>query len=139
MKYFYPQINRNVGYFWNMLARINNEIGLEPTSSGDVGERTYLEFSRELTLSEKEKVDVIMASNPTLPPITNNTVFIIRDVWNQKSLIEGQMGFSYDVYYTESVPGSGDVNQVELHFKQNLTTQQRNKIISEYGKLITLR
>lgn len=139
MKYFYPQVQG--GYRWNMLQRCLNEVGIEPIGSGDVGEplQTYLDFSRELTQSEKAILDNVMASNPTLPPAPTGTVFVIRDVWNQKSLIEEQMGFPYQVYYSESNPGSGDIDQVELHFANTLTNPQRNKIVSEYSKLITLR
>jgi hypothetical protein len=139
MKYTYPQINRNIGYAWNMLQRCLNEVGIEPISTGDSGGVTFLQFSRELTPEEKTKLDVLMADNPTLPPNPKGSMFVIRDVWNQKNLIEGAMGFPYKVYYTESVPGSGNVDQVELHFESSLTTQQRNKIIAEYGKLITLK
>jgi hypothetical protein len=139
MKYFYPQIDRSKGYAWNMLQRILNTIGIEPIGSGDVAGQTYLEFSRDLTNAEKAQVDSIMANNPTIPPVDTGSVFIIRDVWNQKDLIATQMGFPYKVYYSESVPGSGNVDQIELHFASTLTTTQKNKIISAYGQLISLK
>jgi hypothetical protein len=135
MRYDYPPVSG--GYRWNMLQRILNVIGIEPIGSGDVSDRTVLEFSRELTPQEKAQLDALMADNPTLPPTPAGSRFVIRDVWNQKTLIEQQMGFPYKVYYSESVPGSGNVDQVELHFAQTLTTAQRNSIISAYGKLIS--
>lgn len=138
MKYSYPQIS-SVGYRWNLLQRILNTIGIEPFALSDVAGETILEFNRDLTAAEKVQVDAIIANNPTLPPANSGSTFTIRDVWNQKDLIGTQMGFLYKVYYSESVPGSGNVDQIELHFSQILTTTQRNKIISEYGKLITLK
>jgi hypothetical protein len=137
MKYFYPEVTG--GYRWNMLQRILNKIGIEPVVTGDVGGETYVEFTRDLTPAEKTQVDQIMADNPTLPPNPTGSRFVIRDVWNQKDSIATAMGFPYQVYYSESVPGSGNVDQVELHFSQTLTTTQRNKIVSEYGKLISLK
>lgn len=139
MHYYYPKIDRSVGYAWNMLQRIYNKIGLEPTGSGDVGEETYLVFSRALTTQEKSLVDVIMADNPTLPPVSTGPVFIIRDIWNQKSFFETQIGMGCKIYYSESTPGSRNVDQIEIHFDSNLTSQQRNKILSEYGKLIFIK
>jgi hypothetical protein len=139
MKLTYPQIDRSKGYAWNMLQRILNTIGIEPIASGDVAGQTYLEFSRDLTEAEKAQVNSIMATNPTLPPVPVGSVFTIRDVWNQKDTIASAMGFPYKVYYSESIPGSGNVDQIELHFPSTLTTTQKNKIISEYGKLISLK
>ena len=88
-----------------MLQRILNTIGIEPIATGDTGGQTYLEFTRELTTQEKAQLDAIMADNPTQPPTPVGSRFVIRDVWNQKSLIETSMGFPYKVYYSESTPG----------------------------------
>lgn len=136
MTYYYPQVSG--GYRWNMLQRIFNAIGLEPIGSGDIGNQTYLDFSRELTAAEKTQVDTIMANNPTFPPTNPGTTYVIRDVWNQKAFFESQLGFPYKIYYSESVPGSGNVDQIELHFG-TLTNTQKNKVSSEYSKLITIK
>jgi len=137
-EYKYPQIDRTTGYSWNAMQRIEQEVGLKPTAIGDSSGFTFVNFSRELTPQEKTILDTLMASNPTLPPTSGGTKFIIRDVWNQKGLIETQMGFPYKVFYSSSQSNS-IIDQVELHFDQVLTTQQRNKIVSEYAKLITLK
>lgn len=139
MEYKYPQIDRTVGYAWNAMQRIERVVGLRPTATGDSGGFTFVNFSRELTEQEKSLLDSLMAENPTLPPTSTNTQFVIRDVWSQKSFIETQMGLPYQVFYSQSVPGSGVVDQIELHFNKVLTTQERNKIINEYAKLITLK
>lgn len=138
MEYKYQQLNRSTGYAWNAMQRIEQEVGLKPTAMGDSGGFTFVNFSRELTAQEKTALDALMASNPLLPPTTGGTKFVIRDVWNQKALIETQMGFPYKVFYSSS-QGNDVIDQVELHFDQNLTTPQRNRIISEYAKLITLK
>lgn len=138
MEYKYPQIDRTTGYAWNAMQRIEQEVGIKPTAIGDSGGFTFVNFSRALTTQEKTTLDALMASNPTLPPTSGGTKFVIRDVWNQKTLIETQMGFPYKVFYSSS-QGNSVIDQVELHFDQTLTTQQRNKILTEYGKLITLK
>ena len=139
MEYKYSQIDRTVGYAWNAMERIEQTVGLRPTMVGDTGGFTVVQFSRELTEPEKALLDALMASNPTLPPTPVGTRFVIRDIWSQKSFIETQMGFPYKVFYSQSTPGSGNVDQIEIHFGQTLTTQQRNKIISTYANLITLK
>src|SRR3990167_3655454 len=139
MEYKYPQIDRTVGYAWNAMQRVQEVVGLRPTVMGDTSGFTYVTFSRELTAPEKILLDALMADNPTLPPTNTNTKFVIRDVWTQKSFIETAMGLPYKVFYSQSVPGSGIVDQIEIQFGKVLTTHERNKIISEYAKLITLK
>ena len=139
MEYKYPQIDRTTGYAWNAMERIEQVVGLRPNAIGDSAGFTFVAFSRELTEQEKAFLDSLMASNPTLPPTNANTKFVIRDVWTQKSFIETAMGLPYKVFYSQSVPGSGVVDQIEIQFNKILTTQERNKIISEYGKLISLK
>jgi hypothetical protein len=138
MEYKYPQIDRTTGYSWNAIQRIEQEVGIKPTAMGDSAGFTFVNFSRELAAQEKALLDALMASNPILPPTSGGTKFVIRDIWNQKDLIETQMGFPYKVFYSSS-QGNSVIDQIELHFDQNLTTQQRNKILSEYAKLITLK
>ena len=139
MEYKYTQIDRTVGYAWNAMQRIQEVVGLRPTVMGDTSGFTYVTFSRELTEQEKTLLDALMADNPTLPPTNTNTKFVIRDVWTQKSFIETAMGLPYKVFYSQSVPGSGVVDQIEIQFSKVLSTQERNKIIGEYGKLIRLK
>ena len=139
MEYKYPQLDRTTGYAWNAMQRIEQEVGLRPTAMGDSSGQTFVNFSRELTTGEKTILDALMAGNPTLPPTSGGTRFVIRDIWSQKSFIETQMGFPYKVFYSQSVPGSGVVDQIEIVFDATLTTQQRNKVISEYARLITIK
>lgn len=142
MQYQYPQVSG--GYRWNMMQRIEQTVGLKPNMTGDTpdgseGMKTVVEFSRELTAPEKALLDTLMADSPTQPPTTGGSKFVIRDIWNQKATFEAALGLTYRVYYSESVPGSGNVDQIEIHFDSTLTTQQRNKVLSEYAKLITLK
>lgn len=136
MEYKYTQVTG--GYRWNMVQRIQEVVGIRPNMTGDVGGFTVVNFSRELTPQEKTLLDGVMADNPTLPPTTGGSKFVIKDVFNQKSLIQTAMGFNYSVYYSSS-QGSNVIDQIEIHFPSTLTTIQINKILSEYGKLITLK
>jgi hypothetical protein len=123
-----------------MLQRIYNAIGMEPIGSGDNSSgQTFLTFSRELTNPEKNLVDSIMASNPTFPPSPVGTRFVVADIWNKKAQFEAAIGLSYDIYYSESVPGSGDVDTIELHFKKSLNLTEKARVATEYGKLLIQR
>lgn len=127
-----------------MGQRIEQTVGIKPTMTGDTpdgsgGMKTVVNFSRELTPEEKTLLDGVMADNPTLPPNLPGTKFTIKDVFNQRNTIGAAIGFPYRVYYSESVPGSGNVDLVELHFDKVLTTQERNKVLTEFSKLITLK
>lgn len=137
MEYKYTQVSG--GYRWNMVQRIFQVVGIKPTMTGDVEGFTVVNFDRELTPQEKLLLDNLMLDNPTHPPSIPGSKFIIRDIWSQKAAFETAVGLPYRVYYSESIPGSGNVDQIEIHFDTNLTTTQRNKVISEYGKLITIK
>ena len=136
-RYWYPRVSSG-GYRWNMLARIYNAIREPVGSGGDVDGRTYLEFPRELTTAEQAAVAAIMADNPTFPPKTSNSKGSVRDVWAQKTYFEEKIGLPCDLYYSESVVGSGNVDQIELHFKKTLTTTEKNKVKTEYANLCSL-
>jgi len=137
MEYKYTPVSG--GYRWNMMQRIEETVGLRPTMTGDTGGFTVVRFSRELTAEEKALLDSLMADNPTQPPTTGGTKFVVKDIFNQRNTIGAAIGFPYRVYYSESVPGSGNIDLVELHFDKTLTTQERNKVLSEFSKLITLK
>lgn len=137
--YYYPIVSQT-GYRWNMLQRIYNTIGLEPINSGDVGDQTYLTFSRELTVQEKASVDAIMADNPTFPPTTTNTVYSLKDIWETRQEFSTKLGnLQFRIYYNESVPGSGLFDRVELHFLKTLSAAEKNKVVDEQSKLMTLK
>jgi hypothetical protein len=139
MEYKYPQVTG--GYRWNMVQRILNEVGLKPTMTGDVPEgdtmKTVVSFNRALTENEKAVLDTVMASNPTLPPANSGTVLKIKDIWNKLNDFKTATGQEFKLYYSESVLGSGNVDQIELHASKTFTTQERNKVLAEYAKLIT--
>jgi hypothetical protein len=136
--YYYPSVGSS-GYRWNVLQRIANAIGLEPVALGDVGEQTYLEFPRGLTEEEKNAVDAVMADNPTYPPQTANTVFTLMDVWNRRQQIADALGLEYDLYYTESMEGSGDIDLIEIHFKKQLSEAEIQMVYDNYPRLLNLK
>lgn len=138
MDYIYPKVNG--GYRWNLLQRVFNTIGLEPTNLSDVGDTTVLSFSRELTVAEKLLVDGIMADNPTFPPTTINTVYNLKDIWETRQEFATKLGnLPFKIYYNESVPGSNVFDRIELHFDKVLGAAERNKVTDEQSKLMTLK
>ena len=134
MKYEYPQITG--GYRWNMMQRIEKEVGVKPTASGDSGGKTFVSFQNELTPEQKTLLDTLMANYPANPPVTTNTTFVIDDLWNRKQQIEATMGISYDIYYIESSPNSGIIDQIKIIFNKQLTNAEKNKVRNAYAGLI---
>jgi hypothetical protein len=136
MKYTYPQLRG--GYRFNLLTRIEREIGMPAVGTYDAQENgawvTRAWFSRDLTADEKARLDALMAGSPTLPPQAA-TKFVIRDVWNQRATIGEAIGAPYTVYYSQSVPG-GEVDQVELHFDRPLSAGEKARVIQQYAALI---
>lgn len=141
MQYSYTQVSNN-GYRWNMSQRIQNEIGTKPTMTGDTpdgsgGMKTVVEFSRELIPEEKTILDLIMASDPVVPPPTTCRVKI-GDMWNKLAQFNASSGADFKLYYSQSVPGSGNVDTIELHTATPLTAQQKNKIQTAYANLLNI-
>ena len=135
--YAYPRFTE--GFRWNVHQRTEFEVGLRCVGVSDNGLETVVHFDRELTAPEKSLLDTLMASSPTQPPPASGSRFIIRDIYDQRSTIGTAMGFTYRLYYSESVPGSGNVDQIEIHFDEALSTPQRNRVLSEFAKIIEAR
>lgn len=134
MTYIYPQVA--IGFRWNLLQRIKNEVGIEPMGLSDVGNQTLINFDRELTKQEKGILDSVMSYLPTFPPKTTNTVFKIEDIWEKLIKFNIQTGVEFNLYYSESVSGSGKFDQIELHAPKQLTDLEKAKVKEEFGKLI---
>lgn len=125
-----------------MIQRIKEEVGVEPIATHDIQEgdswKTEIVFSRELSTQEKNKLDSVMTDEPTKPPSTSKTILKIKDIWeNRESFKESIGNLKFDVFFTESVVGSGKIDQIELHFKDDLTLVQKELVKVEYGKLIS--
>lgn len=137
VRYDYAQVQG--GYRWNMLQRIKSATGIEPTNTSDVqigdSTRTVVEFARDLTNTEKANLDALMASNPTKPPVGTKR-FTIKDIWETLAVFNTATGVSCSLYFSESVPGSGKIDQIELHTPSSLTNTQKNKIRTEYANLL---
>ena len=136
-EYKYPQIDRTVGYAWNLSQRILNEIGIKPTATGDSSGFTFLNFAEPLTTEQKTALDALMASNPSVPPTTTCRVKI-GDMWNKLAQFNASSGANFKLYYSQSVPGSGNVDTLELHTDAPLTAQQKTKVQDAYKNLLNI-
>jgi hypothetical protein len=122
-----------------MLQRCVNEVGIEPTNTGDEFNGnimvTFLEFTRDLTATEKTKLDTLMANNPTFPP-TGGGGYIIKDIWENfaQFKLDAQIP-TLQLYYTQSTTG-GATDQVYLYNPTALTTAQKNRIKTAYTNLV---
>lgn len=138
MKYTYSQAQGC--YRWNMVQRITQEVGLEPIQTGDYylsdGIKTIIEFTRELTSAEKTILDTLMANNPSNPPASVGTVFKISDIWEGLTAFNTKTGINFKLFYSESVPGSGKVDTIELHAPTVLTNTQKNKTKTDWAATI---
>lgn len=137
MEYKYPQIDRTTGYAWNIRQRCINELGISPTGSGDSGGFTFINFAEPLTPEQKTALDALMASNPSVPP-ANTCRIKIGDMWNKLAQFNANSGANFKLYYTQSVPGSGNVDTLELHTDTPLTAQQKNKVQTAYANLLNI-
>lgn len=135
-QYIYPQV-ASVGYRWNMLKRITLEVGVEPVAIGDSDGKTFVTFREPLNDVQLERLNILMADDPTLPPKKAGTRFIVKDVQNFQNEIEAEMGLMFLLYYTESQPGSGVVDQLELIFNKELTKAEEKRVMEAYAKLIS--
>lgn len=123
-----------------MIQRIKKGVGLEPLDTGDAfvngGWKTVITFIRELTATEKTTLDTIMADNPTFPPATTGSKFIIDDIEAKKAQVEQQMGLTFDLFYIETTPGSGVIDEIIIQFSRQLTNSEKNKVKGIYAGLI---
>ena len=137
MEYKYPQIDRTVGYAFNIRQRCLNEIGINPTATGDSSGFTFLNFAEPLTTEQKTALDALMATNPSVPPTATCRVKI-GDMWNKLAQFNIASGANFKLYYSQSVPGSGNVDTLELHTDAPLTNQQKTKVQDAYKNLLNI-
>lgn len=134
MDYIFPQVVG--GYRWNLLKRCLHEVGIEPSCVSDVGEKTIVQFDRALSDAEVEALDALMNDNPTYPPSNSGTVLTVDDIWEQFSAFKQNAGVDLKMYFSEKDPGSGNINQIELHSTEVLTQEQKDSIKTAYANLI---
>jgi len=135
MEYRYMRVPS--GYTWNMLQVILNTIGIEPNYAGDTETETVLRFPRELTIGEKSQLDTIMAGDPKHPPVPVGSKFQIKDLWEFRDALKTVMALEFDIYYAESVPGSGHFDMIQMHFQTSLSNQEKNRVVSAYQNSIS--
>lgn len=134
--YKYPKVSG--GYRWNMLKRCLYEVGIEPVNTSDIGEETWLQFSRELTASEQAALNTLMTSNPTYPPGNDVTIVKIQDIWEKFEAFKSACGLpNLKLYYSESIPGSGNIDTIEIHNPTPLSNSQKNILKGAYSALLS--
>ena len=136
-EYIYDQ---TTGYKWNTISKIARDLGI---NSGDVWSgdnqldgvwKTIIYTRVELTDQQKVILDSIMIDDGR-PPSTQNSIIMIKDIQEFQQEMKTSSGINFEIYYSESVPGSGKFDLIELHFDKNLTNQEKSKLISSYGDL----
>jgi len=138
--YKYPQVIG--GYRWNILKRCLKEVGVEPLYVGDMPENsilyTFVVFSAPLTAPQEAALNTLMSNNPQFPPSPGaNTRFIIKDIYEFFDQFEADVGVGLDIYFSETVPGSGEINRIEIIANKAMTNAEKNKLRNAYSSLIT--
>jgi hypothetical protein len=126
------------GFRWNMIQRIEFEVGVVPEScwdsGGDVGLRTFVQFTAALTVPQKAVLDLLMAGTPAQPPIPTGTRFKVKDLWERRAELSVALGRTIRIYYSESTPGSGVFDEIELHISgAALTNAQKNTLRNTFA------
>ena len=135
MTYYYPKVQG--GYRWNLIKRCLHKVGIEPVNTSDIEDQTCIEFDRDLSDEEKTNLDALMLDNPTKPPASTCRVKI-QDIWEKLAQFNANTGLNIKIYYSESNPGSGVIDTIELHTDTPLTLAQKTKITNGYGNLLTV-
>ena len=140
--YSYP-INFS-GISSNIWNNCRWSLGILPVSTSLAQEdnltKLYISFDNELSAQNKSILDnLITGSGPGCgyAPL-GSPKFIITDIWEKYAQFTGNCGIGFKLYYGQSVPSqTGIFDQLLLYADNNLTTNQKNKTSTEYGKLIT--
>lgn len=136
----YSYAKMNNGFVWNAVRRIKDEVCDAIQAVSNLDEQTVIEFSRELTLTEKLALDLLMSGGPNKPPAAGTTL-LITDLWgdengNNFEAFKAACGLpGLRLFYTESVAGSGTFDRIALWHPMALTNGQKNTIKSQYAKL----
>lgn len=138
MRYIYPHA---IGaYRWNMLQRIREAVGVYPTQTGDFdgpdGKVTMIQFDAALTAAQKTALDNLMLANPANPPTPAGTVFKLDDIWEKLAEFNAATGITFRLYYSESVPGSGKIDTIELHANSVLTNTQKTRVKNTFAAIL---
>jgi hypothetical protein len=129
MQYEFPLVIG--GYRYNLLKRCLHEVGIEPLGCGDVAGKTVLNFARNLTALEQEKLCNLMDNRPTYPPVSE-TVFKILDIGEFLDYFVQVCGIKFTLYCS----GEERTNYLELHCNRQLNDEEINKVKATYASLI---
>lgn len=119
-----------------MLQRVRYAIGRFPNSSCDVRDNTVLTFVPPLSVGEEALVAAIMADDPTHPPTPVGTVLYVTDIYERLAEFSAATGVTWQIFFDESTPGSGFVDRIVLQADSILPTSVKNKVKTEFSKLI---
>lgn len=129
--YQYLNVVRSVGaYTFNLGTNIGRKVGRRPDGIIIVGEEVNVRFNTALDAAEQTALDEVFAApDPYAPTLEiSGQTYVILDIWEIQEDIKTETGIDFTIYYTESVPGSGIRDRIELRYNQILTNPARNSI-----------
>lgn len=139
--YYYTYIGHG-GYRFNVIQRCISEVGITPLWVGDLGYNdslaTVVAFASQLSAGQISLLDTLMTSNPQYPPSPGtNTRYIIKDIYEFFEQFKIDVGVDLKIYYSETVPGSGKIDRIEIIANKTMTAQEKNRLRNSYSGLIT--
>jgi hypothetical protein len=139
-RYEYPKLDPE-WHFWPLMIKVFKALGLPPTTHGLVegfssnAEVVWIDIARELTATEKENLDKLMARKDAGLYVDNQvgyTVFEIQDIFDAWGELELIVGKEIEYMYC-NFPYH---DKLEIWIKGELTPAEKRRFIDAYACLI---
>ncbi len=96
------------------------------------GSSTGVIFNTPLSDAQKATLDTIMAdANVGVIPTTNNTVFALDDLLDNRTLFKSASGLTCDIY-----PGTAPDSKTYIVFNKTLTTSENNTLKNAFAAFL---
>jgi hypothetical protein len=139
-QYEYPKLNPNWD-FWILMIKIFDALGTRPDTNdfycgmSSSGDNVIIHTARELTPTEKAKLDAVMSDpNAGLYPQSQVgfTVFEVRDLYDAWKALEDSLGIKIRCMFC-NVP---DHTKLEVWVDGALTSVKKKQLMDAYAALI---
>ena len=136
-KYHYKVVEKE-GHRYHLFQKSELAIGRRPISIHNAQNETILTFKPPLTDEEQPLIDEILNDpvNAQLPPKPKGSRCIIKDLYEVFGEFKGNSGKSCTLWFSRKEKG-GKFNQLEIHFNEELTDEQKAHVSKVYSDLLS--